>query len=196
MMDPKPWPLAWPEGRPRTPVVARKTSRFDVSHNAACANLFAQIRQLGGGRAVISTDMELRRDGLPYANRPFIDKGAAVYFHHKGRRVAFACDRWDRLACNIHAIAKTIEALRGIARWGTGDMLDVAIQGFVALPPPAAGRKWWDVLGVQQAAPIEVIEASYRALAKKAHPDAGGTAAAWSELEAAIVEARSAGPRT
>lgn len=193
-MDPQPRPLAWPEGRPRTPAGARKTSRFDVSHNQACANLFAQIRQLGGGRAVISTDMELRRDGLPYAGQRVDDTGAAVYFMHKGRWVAFACDRWDRLACNIHAIAKTIEALRGIARWGTGDMLDVAIQGFVALPPPAPKRKWWDVLGVQPGAPIEVIEASYRALAKKAHPDKGGEATAWAELEAAITEARKEKP--
>lgn len=189
-MDPQPWPLAWPEGRPRTPISGRKTSRFDISHNAACANLLAQIRQLGGGRAVISTDMELRRDGLPYAGQKVADTGAAVYFFHKGKWVCFGSDRWDRLACNIHAIAKTIEAIRGIARWGTGDMLDVAIQGFVALPPPAPKRKWWDVLAVQQAAPIEVIEASYRALAKKAHPDAGGSADAWAELEAAIADAR------
>lgn len=192
MMDPLPWPLAWPEGRPRTPIGARKESSFRITHNDACANLFQQIRLLGGGRAVISTDMELRKDGLPFARQTVTDMGVAVYFHHKGLWVCFACDRWDRMACNIHAIAKTIEALRGIARWGTGDMLDVAIQGFVALPPPAPQRKWWDVLGVRQGAPIEVIEASYRALAKKAHPDAGGTAAAWSELEAAISEARKA----
>jgi hypothetical protein len=192
MMDPQPWPLAWPEGRPRTPVGARKTSRFDVSHNAACANLFAQIRQLGGGRAVITSNMELRKDGMPFVRQNIADMGVAVYFRHMGCWVCFACDRWDRLACNIHAIAKTIEAIRGIARWGTGDMLDVAIQGFVALPPPVPVSKWWDVLGVQQSAPIEVIEASYRALAKKAHPDAGGTAEAWSELDAAIGEARKA----
>jgi hypothetical protein len=48
--------------------------------------------------------------------------------------MCFACDRWDSVADNVQAIRKTIEALRGIERWGTGDMVQRAFAGFVALP--------------------------------------------------------------
>src|SRR3712207_8918795 len=37
----------------------------------------------------------------------------------KGEKRVLACDKWDRIADTIHAIAKTIEATRGIERWGS-----------------------------------------------------------------------------
>src|SRR5262245_54177038 len=70
--------------------------------------------------------------------------GSAVYFTHKGRQMCFACDRWDKMEDNLHAVSKTIEALRGIERWGTGEMVQQAFTGFVALP----GNSPWEVLGL------------------------------------------------
>lgn len=49
--------------------------------------------------------------------------------------MCFACEKWQDVYGNIYAIGKTIEALRGIERWGTGDMVEQAFTGFVALPP-------------------------------------------------------------
>ena len=65
---------------------------------------------------------------------------------------------------NIHAIRRTIEALRGIACWGTGDMMEHAFTGFEALPAPGAHAKrpWWQVLGVNQHATPEEIKTAYR----------------------------------
>ena len=42
---------------------------------------------------------------------------------------AIACDKWDSIRDNLHAVAKTIEALRGIDRWGTGEMVDAGTLG-------------------------------------------------------------------
>jgi hypothetical protein len=43
--------------------------------------LLNEIKLLGGRLPVISTNVRLRRDGLPYANDHVPDdKGAAVYF--------------------------------------------------------------------------------------------------------------------
>jgi hypothetical protein len=71
--------------------------------------------------------VQLRQDGLPYANRRApSDTGAAVYFSYKGRQMCFACDKWQDVYDNIYAISKTIEALRGIERWGAGDMVEQA----------------------------------------------------------------------
>src|SRR3546814_9253748 len=111
------YPLSWPLGRKRTPSCQTTRSRFDTSFAQARSNLVQEIDRLGARRPILSTNVELRIDGLPYANRAEpSDRGVAVYFTHKGRDMAFACDRWDKVGDNIHAIAKTIEALRGIAR--------------------------------------------------------------------------------
>jgi hypothetical protein len=96
--------------------------------------------------------------------------------------MSFACDRWEKIEHNMQAIAKTIEALRGIARWGTGDMLEAAFTGFTALPPPpAAGpgasprgaAHWRDVFGTACARASDLQDV-YRRLAGAYHPDRGG----------------------
>ncbi len=85
--------------------------------------------------------------------------------------MCFACDKWDQVEDNLYAIAKTIEALRGIERWGTGDMVEQAFTGFVSLPSNSP----WSTLGVDPAASPGEIEGAYRAKAKDAHPDRGGS---------------------
>lgn len=186
------FPLHWPEGWPRTKSPSR--SRFDVSFVAARDGLFDEIGRMGGRYIILSTNIELRRDGLPYANQPEPrDSGVSVYFERKGRQMVFACDRWDRAKDNMRAIQKTIEAMRGIERWGASDMLERAFSAFEALPAPGvtAIRAWREVLGFPPAAhpDREGIEAAYRAKAKRAHPDAGGSTDAFTELQRARSDA-------
>lgn len=85
----------------------------------------------------------------------------------------------------MQAIAKTIEALRGIARWGTGDMLEAAFTGFMALPAPGAESEWWEVLGVARNCTRDDISAAYRRLASINHPDRGGSTATMAAINAA-----------
>ena len=174
------YPLQWPSGKPRTSRPER--ARFDVSQERAQSGILDQIRMLGGTLPVISTNVTLRRDGLPYTSqRAPDDKGVAVYFTHKGRQMCFACDRWDSLKDNMQAIHKTIEALRGIERWGSGDMVQQAFTGFVALPSNAPHT----VLGVSADACREEIEEAYRRKARSAHPDAGGSNEEMARINAA-----------
>lgn len=194
------YPLAWPAGRPRTKY--RERSRFDVSFARARDDVVREIDRLGGGsfvsstrNVVISTNVPVRRDGLPYANqREPEDPAVAVYFTYFKRPMCFACDQWDRVKDNLRAIAKTIEALRGIARWGTGDMLERAFTGFEALPAPAAEQPWWAVLGLDDPKLMrhtsESIERRFRALAATHHPDKGGDAEQFKRLVKARDEAR------
>ncbi|TCL70595.1 J domain-containing protein [Rhizobium sp. BK251] len=177
------FPLAWPAGWPRT--THPKSSRFDVSFAAARDGLIEQIRLLGGRYAVLSTDIELRRDGLPYASQKEpADKGVAVYFEWKGKQRVFACDRWDKIKDNIRALEKTIEAMRGIERWGASDMLERAFSAFTALPS-YDGAHWSDVLNVPRDATIDQIKAAYRDKARTTHSDAGGNDTAMSRLNVA-----------
>lgn len=165
------YPLAWPPGRPRTRFPER--SNFDVSLGRAIQDVRAEVDRLAGRDLIISSNLPLRRDGLPYANssQP-ADRGVAVYFKYKGKPMCFACDRWQAVGDNMRAIAKTIDALRGIARWGTGDMIEQAFTGFTALPAP---ESWWQVLELTGPdVPPSTIEDAHRRLAMKHHPDRGG----------------------
>lgn len=184
------YPLAWPVGVPRTKSPVR--SRFDTPEEKVKRSLETQLDLMKATNVVVTTNVELRRDGRPYAGQRIIDPGVAVYFRRKGQEQCIACDKWDSIRDNLQAVAKTIEALRGIERWGTGEMVDAAFRGFTALPETATSRPkrpWYDVLGVAPDAPREVIEAAGKAMQRKTHPDAGGSEAAFQEVQDAIAEA-------
>jgi hypothetical protein len=189
------YPLQWPAGRPRRDGWKRENARFDTSMATARDGLFNELKLLGARHVVLSSNVALRLDGKPYANGPRIDDPAvAVYFSYRDRQMCFACDRWSKVEDNVQAIRKTIEALRGIARWGTGDMLQAAFTGFAALPPPiVAGMKrhWRDVMNFGSEATVnaDMVKARYRMLASGFHPDQGGDQAKMSELNVARDEA-------
>ncbi|WP_321878432.1 J domain-containing protein [Paraburkholderia bannensis] len=186
------YPLQWPDGRSRTPSYKRAPASFSTTFAGARDNLIAEVRRLGGRHLVISTNVPLRQDGLPYARYATLDdEGVAVYFTLDGRQMCFACDRWNKVEHNMHAIVKTIDALRGIARWGTGDMMAAAFTGFSALPAPGASRTWREVLGLHSGERnMDIVRAAYRRLAQKHHPDRpGGSHDAMTDLNAALATA-------
>jgi hypothetical protein len=170
------YPLSWPLGRPRTP--DRMDAPFKTSFADARDGLLDELRRMRADSVVLSTNVELRRDGLPYANRSPADPAAAVYFTWRGNQYAFACDCWQKVEHNLQAIRKTIEAVRGIERWGTGEMVASAFAGFKALPEqagPSSGATWWAVLGFASPVISEAeIDEAYKRLAKKYHPDQPG----------------------
>lgn len=131
-----------------------------------------EIKLMGGRDVILSTNIPLRKDGLPYADFKIPnDRGVAVYFKYKGNQMCFACDRWNRIEDNVMAIGKTIEALRGIDRWGASDMIERAFQGFTALPSPKT--KWYEVLEVSPTATEDEVKRARNRLAMKYHPDTG-----------------------
>ncbi len=199
-------PLAWPAGRPRTRY--RKLGRFSADGRSitvavAVSRLDEEAIRLGAMYPLLSTDMPLRLDGRPYSGRAGAlppDPGACLYFQLKGQPFALACDTFTDLAQNIAALAAHIEATRAIERYGVASAAET-LQAFSALPPPAAGnrpaRPWWEVLGFG-ADPLPLfpgvaarpaIDAAFREQLKRHHPDAGGSAAAMAEVNAAREEA-------
>jgi hypothetical protein len=185
------YPLQWPIGWPTTPANRRYRSRFGVTQDKAQREIVSEVQRLGGHNLVISTNIQLRRDGLPYTRQTMLDEpGVAVYFTLKGEQKCFACDRWDLVKDNMQAIAKTIEALRGIERWGSSKMVEQAFRGFTPLPAPDQPKNWWTILGCGQNVTFDEMEAAYRSKTRLAHPDVGGSHAAMAELNAARDQAR------
>jgi len=159
------YPLAWPAHWPRTQTQRRgpfKTS-FAKSRDA----LILELCRLGATNIVISTNLGLRRNGLAYANQGQPDDtGVAVYFTLAGDQQCIPCDLWTLIQDNIQAIRKTVEALRGIERWGAKSMVKAAFAGFKALPAPEAALSWTRILQIPNSASLEEINRSYRARAR------------------------------
>lgn len=178
------FPCQWPGRLPRS--VERESGRFSVDYSRIVADLTRECGLFGVEEAVLTVN---------YAEQKHSPE-AALWFTWGGTERVLACDRYTAREANVRAIGLTLEAMRGIERWGTGLMLEQAMQGFDALPPPSGGaivsvrREWFEVLGVLPNAPIESCEAVYRILAKAAHPDAGGSTERMAELNRAIEEAR------
>lgn len=184
------YPLSWPLSWPRTKQPQR--SRFGTYHKkpsvaAGRDALMLELGRLGASRVVISTNITLRKDGLPYSNQPEPrDAGAAVYFTLRTRRQVLACDKWSTVGDNLHAIAKHVEALRGQERWGVGSV-EQAFAGYAALPPPtSAAHNCWTTLELPFGSSAELINEQYKCLSQIRHPDRGGT----HELMAALNQAR------
>lgn len=191
------FPLSWPTGWKRTPTWERSRAKFgknsfvDRGTDAAGKRLgwnsksqlsigqgtdrvLKVLEQMGFNKSVvISSNLELRNDGLPRSGqRAPDDPGVSVYWGTGRSARCIAVDRYDRVADNLAAIAATLEAMRAIERHGGAAILDRAFTGFTALPAP---EQPWQVLGLATSKPTrEQIDDAYRALAMKHHPDRGG----------------------
>lgn len=182
------YPLYWPENWPRTELHQRRSSQFQVPLGIASTNLRHEVNRLGGLNMILSSNIPVRADGLPYSKfRVPDDAGVAVYFELNGDQRCIPCDRWESVRENIRAIGLTVAALRGLDRWGAKKMVDAAFKGFAALPPPR--KHWSEILGISADSAPAVIKAVYKAKALAAHPDQGGSTAEFQELKEAYEEA-------
>lgn len=202
-MSPSAYPLTWPAHRPRRSWQNRIRGEFSekvdgksrpVSMVTAFDRLVAEVGRLGGLYPLLSTNVELRMDGVPRRDRsPPADPAACVYFTIKGVPYALACDTYTDVAQNIAALANHIDTLRRQERYGVATAAE-SLQAFQALPSPGQVhvRQWWEVLGVPSRPALAEVETAYRKLAAERHPDRGGSDAAMAELNAAREAAKRA----
>lgn len=188
-------PLCWPNNVGRTAPHNRTHPKFDErTVTAAIRFVLEEVNRLNKRRydyfdesVIVSTNLRIRQDGGLVLNQVCpADTGVAVYFmlrfYRNGkwfsRNVVLTCDKWIRLADNLTAIAKDIEAQRARERWGC-TTVEQAFQGYVAIPEKCGGKSWWDILGVKSDASKADIDAAYRSKSKLYHPDTGGSQDAW-----------------
>lgn len=164
------YPLQWPEGWLRMDPELRKHGRLHGGGDylACCEGIAREIKLMKGYNVSISSDYPLDSNGVPdydaYYSLPIengrrinFDDGVAVYFTLGGHQRVFACDKWSSVSSNIRAIQKTIEAIRGIERWGSSEMLTRIYDSFTVLPQEEKPlpMPWWDLLGVQPHTPLD-----------------------------------------
>lgn len=178
------YPLSWPIGWKRT--ASPTHSRFGRRNPPTVAQgrdgVIDELRKMGvhDWQVVISTNISLRRDGLPYSNQKEpADTGAAVYFEVDGKPTVLACDKWNTVGDNLWAIAKHVEALRGQDRWGVGSLAQ-AFAGYMQLNEKTEDS-CWDVLDIYPIAKGDprtrsettIIDA-WRRKVRETHPDVEG----------------------
>lgn len=183
------YPLQWPVGYPRTNYPSRhphfkKTKTFGYERD----ELLRQLKLLGARDVIISSNVPLRQDGIPYANferRSITDRGIAVYFTFNKEQKVLACDAWDSFEVNLRALWKTVEDMRALERNGCSQIISQVFTGFKAIPEQTSAKQWWEVLGVSRTASKQDVVFAYRNLAKIHHPDLGGNSSMFSDISEA-----------
>jgi hypothetical protein len=144
-------------------------SPFKTRWTATLELLAREIKKLGGTHVEIAVDLprgeyDLRADGQLRADaRP--RRAVIVSFRTPdGSRLQFPCDTYGWWQDNVYAIAKTLENLRAIDRWGATQSRQY--EGFKALASGTA-----PTMSSQAAA--EIIGTAGRLLAENVLADAG-----------------------
>ena len=178
------YPLSWPDAFPRSR--AREKGAFRTTLPAALNNVETSLKAFGrdSGKAVsaiiLSSNVSLGRQ------KPE-DPGVAAWFTWDGMQVCIPVDRYSTPQANLQAIHHVLEARRTELRHGTFALVRATMKGFLALPGRAGERHWSTILGLTPSRSYSKadVDGAYRQLAKKAHPDHGGSDTAMADLNRA-----------
>lgn len=173
------YPLAWPQGFPRTK--SRVPSRFKTTTHQAVNNVRDELRRFGNDTGRKVEQLVISSNVTLVVTRP-PDPGIAAYFLWDGVQCCIAVDRYTTPAENLQAVSLIVEAERAKMRHGGLNIVRASFRGFASLPPPdeKAGEieaPWRSVLGVTDGATLIDAKSAYFKLVKEQHPDVGGDAA-------------------
>lgn len=119
-------------------------------------------------------------------NQTLSDKTVILTYTKNGRNCRLEMGKQLRAVDNLRVLFLAIQSIRMNEKRGIGEVLQSAykqLAGETVFDP-------YEILGVSSSSPIEVIEAAFRALAKKYHPDQGGSADKFKEVSQAIEQIR------
>lgn len=180
------YPLTWPEAFPRSK--QRIEGQFKTSLAGALNNVersLAAFSRDSGKKIealVISSNVTLGQQ------RP-ADPGVAVWFTWDGLQVCIPVDRYAKVEGNLQAIHHVIEARRTELRHGGLSIVRATFTGFKALPAPKGG--WRELFGFGSLpATMADVEAAYKTLRSRHHPDKGGSGEEFNAVQKAYQQAK------
>ena len=186
-MEAQRYPLTWPETMPRT--TNKVTSKFKTALSSALKNVNSSLSLFAGDSGKRVENLVISSNVTLGVERP-ADPGVAVWFVWDGMQVCIAVARYPKVEDNLQAIHHIVEARRTEMRHGGLHIVRATFRGFTALPAPAR-KGWREVFGYapEQRPSKTSLLGAYRELARKAHPDAGGSGEQMAQLNAARDEA-------
>lgn len=187
------YPLSWPPNWPRTKEFERRSSKFKTSLPGAIANVSKELARFGKDSGKAVTGIQISSNYALGSQSPK-DPGVAVYFTWDGIDTAIAVDRYFKLEENLQAIALVLDAERTKMRHGGLNLVRASFVGYMALPgSTASSRKWFEILDVPASADASTIRDAYNRKRSSSHPDKGGSAEAFREVQAAFEQAQQRG---
>ena len=191
-----PLPSAWP-GK-ATPSYQRRRAPFKSVPGRALTLLGREINMLRGKNVRIAIDVDesrIRQDGMLYSNARARTPAVIVSFDVSDGTLQFPCDTFTFWEANVDAIARALEALRMVDRYGVQQGRQYT--GFKAIPAstgPTMNAETAAVVLSNYHATIdynsvlkswEAARDCLRAARAKVHPDAGGSEERWHNVEVA-----------
>lgn len=146
----------------------REGSRFDSSWSRILKLLTYELGRLGANAVVVKLDLEdrdIRHDGWPRSNAKPVHPGVVIEWQIGEAWYRRAAEKYDHWHDNVYAVARTLEALRAVERWGA--VSGEQYEGMrLELETPGSGenaaRNLLDSYG------------GLRAALRATHPDQGG----------------------
>lgn len=187
------YPLCWPPDYPRS--IEQRKSLFKTTIARARDFVKDELKRLGANDPVISTNIPLKNDGdlrADWSRYKIADTGVAVYFTRNNQQICLCCDTYTQVHENLHAVGRTIDALRRIDRDGVSDFLNRTFTGFKALPESSFNEQLiWETLGLSaKPGTIDIVHSAYKKMVKIAHPDTGGSVEKFHLLQQAYEQAK------
>jgi hypothetical protein len=134
-----------------------------------------------GDRIITDYDLPMQRSN---------QRESSVVFLMRGARINVRIDAWEDFGTNLRCCYLNIRDMRLAEARGS---LSSLRESLMALPAGKTERDSWEIMQLQRGAPSEMVDAAYRTLAKKLHPDVqGGDAAAFRELDEAYKKLKGA----
>jgi hypothetical protein len=202
-------PLQW--DRESTPVWERRSrSTFKAGWSQTLNLLRRELEHLDAEQVVIEAgfrESDIRIDGMPKGNAPQpAHPGVRIAFNSRHGALVYATDTHDYWQHNVRAIALALEALRSVDRYGVTKRAEQyrgwkAIGSGTPMPggPGMTRRQAADFIsehaiesplsGRPVFTPDEVFLnpgkaiTAYRIAARRLHPDTGGSAAEFQQLQ-------------
>ena len=162
-----------------------------VDWNATMFLLDTELWHLDAENVVLQmavTDRDIRNDGWIRAQAKPEHPGVILSFESKHGPLSYPCDTFTEWKGNLRAIAKGLEDLRRLERYGitkTGQQY----TGWKQIPATTSAETPESVLARVSGLSLKDVQAdpkaAYRQAAKRTHPDSGGSDQAFSEVAAA-----------
>jgi len=115
------------------------------------------------------------------------DRRVIIDYKLRGKNIRLIMDQQNTARDNFRVLTIALEAMRMNERRGIGEIMESA---YLQLSGAVANQTPYEVLGIMPDSPIDVAEAVYRAKAKIAHPDQGGSKEQMAALSKAIEDIR------
>ncbi len=165
----------WPGGA----TAGARRSPFDAPWSTTVGDLSRELRLIGARRVVLElaiSESEIRLDGQPYARARARHPGVVLSFESDHGPLRYATAEFETWQANLRAIALGLEALRKVDRYGIAKRGE-QYRGYRQIesggPSAERGRALIHKHG------------DVRRALMATHPDHGGDAAAFADVQAA-----------